>query len=148
MIKIDLVAVGSLKEAYLKDAVKEYSKRLSAYCNLNMVELKEGRSTGDEGTSILKKVEPKSYKIALDIEGKMLGSVEFAKKIESLPHEGVSHITFIIGGSEGLSQEVKSACDFSLSFSKMTFPHQLMRVIFLEQLYRAFKINRNEVYHK
>ena len=147
-MKISLICVGTLKEKYLKEAVKEYSKRLSSYCNLEIIEVKEGRDKEAEGRGILKRIDERSFTTALDIDGKELDSEAFAKKIDQLPHEGISKLTFIIGGSGGLSQEVKESCDFRLSFSRMTFPHQLMRVIFLEQLYRTFKINRNEIYHK
>lgn len=151
MIKI--ITVGSIKENYLKEAIEEYKKRISKYSNIEIVELKdEGllepeRCKNIEGEKILKHINPKDYIITLEIEGKQLTSEEFADKIDKTLIEN-SNITFIIGGSYGISDNIKALSNYKLSFSKMTFPHQLFRVILLEQIYRAFKINNNESYHK
>ncbi len=151
MIKI--ICLGNIKESYLSDAIKEYKKRLSKYCELNIIELDDVGiddskvALKKEEEKILKVLNPKDYIITLEIEGKELTSPEFSKKIEETLIYN-SNITFIIGGSFGLSDEIKKLSNFKLSFSKMTFPHQLFRVILLEQLYRAFKIINNETYHK
>lgn len=159
-MKIQIICIGKLKEKYWTDAVSEYSKRLSRFCDLEITELKEAKLPDkaseaqeqavieEEGKNILKHVKDGSYVISLEILGKNLTSVELAEKMEELPLMGKSHVTFIIGGSLGLSRDVSKRADFKLSFSKMTFPHQMMRVILLEQVYRAFKINKNEAYHK
>ena len=151
MIKI--IVVGSLKEKYLKEAQEEYTKRLSKYTKIEVIELKdEGLSDKNKTLSIeeeriLKKINPRDYIITLEIEGKELTSLEFAKRIEKIQIEN-SNITFIIGGSYGLSENIKKLSNYKLSFSKMTFPHQLFRIVLLEQIYRAYKINNNEKYHK
>lgn len=149
-MNIKILCIGKLKEKYWKEAVAEYSKRLGAYCNIEIQELKESRSDdiGEEGESILKKIKKEDFVITLEIQGKNLSSEELAEKIESLGLLGKSNIVFIIGGSNGLSKEVSERSDYKLSFSKMTFPHQMMRVILLEQIYRSFKIIKNENYHK
>lgn len=159
-MNIKVVCIGKLKEKYWTDAIKEYSKRLGRFCNLQIVELKESRlpenpSPKDdenvkktEGEAILGNIKKDEYVITLEINGKGLDSEELAKKIQKLTVDGISKIVFVIGGSLGLSQEVSNRADFKLSFSRMTFPHQMMRVILLEQIYRAFKINNNETYHK
>lgn len=159
-MKITVITVGKIKEKYLKDAIAEYSKRLSKYCKLEIIEVADEKTPDaasetverqirqKEGERILKHIKEDSYVITLEIGGAMLDSVAFAKKIENLGVQGKSHITFIIGGSIGLGEEVLKKSDYALSFSKMTFPHQLMRVILLEQIYRAFKISRREPYHK
>lgn len=151
MIKI--ICVGRLKEAYLKEAVLEYVKRLSKYTKVNIIEVND-ISIGDINTilrkeqeEIIKFIEPKDFVITLEVEGNKLNSLEFAKKIDST-FLNYSNIAFIIGGSYGLSDEVKKLSDYKLSFSNFTFPHQLFRVILLEQIYRAYKINNNEEYHK
>lgn len=141
MIRVDVISVGNLKEKYLREACAEYEKRLSAYCNLQNLTF---RGDGD----IIPLLSRRALKIALCVEGKEISSEEFAKEISDLAVSGVSHIQFVIGASDGLTEEVKSACDRRLSFSKMTFPHQLMRVILLEQIYRAFNINSGGRYHK
>lgn len=159
-MKISLICVGKLREKYLSQGVDEYVKRLGRYCSLEIIELAD-ESTPDnappaivaaikkkEGDRILKAIRDDSYCIALAIDGQMLSSEELAAKLEKLALTGSSHISFIIGGSLGLSDEVMARANYRLSFSKMTFPHQLMRMILLEQIYRAFKINRNEPYHK
>jgi len=151
MIKI--ITVGSIKEKYLKDAIDEYTKRLSKYTNIEIVEVKdEGlveptKAMSLEEEKILKHINDKDYIITLEIEGKEFTSEEFAEKLDKIQLES-SNITFIIGGSYGLSQNIKDKSRLHLSFSKMTFPHQLFRVLLLEQIYRAFKINNNESYHK
>ena len=159
-MNITIIAIGKLKEKYWQEAVREYSKRLGAYCRLNIVELKESPlpanpSAADEeavkrveGQEILGKISKGDYVITLEIKGKGLSSEALAEKIESLGIEGKSSIVFVIGGSLGLSKDVSDRADYKLSFSAMTFPHQMMRVILLEQIYRSFKIIRNETYHK
>lgn len=159
-MNITVIAIGKLKEKYWTDAIKEYSKRLGGYCNLNIIELKESPlranpSAADEeavknaeGADILGRIKPTDYVITLEIKGKGLSSEQLADKIEELAINGKSSIVFVIGGSLGLSQDVSKRSDFKLSFSAMTFPHQMMRVILLEQIYRSFKIIRNEAYHK
>ncbi|MCC2826209.1 23S rRNA (pseudouridine(1915)-N(3))-methyltransferase RlmH [Faecalicatena orotica] len=159
-MKITCVVVGKIKEKYFTDAIKEYSKRLGRYCKLEIVELADektpdGASEAEEqairekeGERILKALKDDAYVIALAIEGKMLDSVELSRKIESLGISGTSHIAFVIGGSLGLAPAVMKRADYALSFSRMTFPHQLMRVVLLEQLYRSYRIMKNEPYHK
>ena len=156
-MKITCVTVGKIKEKYLTEAIREYEKRLSRYCRLEIVELADEKTPDGagaaairdrEGERILKAIKEDAYVIALAIEGKMLDSVELSRKIEALGTGGVSHIVFVIGGSLGLSPAVMKRADYALSFSKMTFPHQLMRVILLEQIYRSFRIMKNEPYHK
>ena len=159
-MKITLICVGKLKEKYLTMGVQEYVKRLSRYCTLDIIELpdeKTPENAGEaleeqikrkEGERILKSIKADSYCIALAIEGRGLTSEELAEKLNSLGVSGTSHISFIIGGSLGLSPEVLSRADDKLSFSKMTFPHQLMRMILLEQIYRSYRIIHNQPYHK
>ncbi|MBO4725517.1 MAG: 23S rRNA (pseudouridine(1915)-N(3))-methyltransferase RlmH [Firmicutes bacterium] len=159
-MNIKVVCIGKLKEKYWSDAVAEYSKRLKAYCALEIVELKEARlpdRAGDaeeesvklaEGRDILSHIKKDEYVITLEVLGKSLSSEGLAEKIDKLGLEGRSDVVFVIGGSLGLSKEVSERADFKLSFSAMTFPHQMMRVFLLEQIYRAFKINRGETYHK
>lgn len=146
-MNITILCVGKLKEKYWTDAVKEYGKRLTRYCSLSIEELKED-TVFAEGQNILKRIKKEAYVISLEISGKMLDSEGLAAKIESLGIEGKSDVVFIIGGSEGLSKEVSDRADYKLSFSKMTFPHQMMRVFLLEQIYRSFKIIKKETYHK
>ena len=151
MIKI--ITVGNIKEKYFKDAIEEYKKRISKYTKIEIIEVKdEGFTEIDknlklEKESILKHISEKEYIITMEIEGKELTSKEFAEKIRTIQIEN-SNIVFIIGGSYGLSNEIKQKSKLHLSFSKMTFPHQLFRVILLEQIYRSYKINNNESYHK
>jgi 23S rRNA (pseudouridine1915-N3)-methyltransferase len=152
--------VGKLKEKYLSQGVEEYSKRLSRYCTLEITELADEKTPDNagaaleeiikkkEGERILKTLREDTYCVALAIDGHMLSSEELAGKIEALGVAGNSHISFIIGGSLGLSDEVLKRADYKLSFSKMTFPHQLMRMILLEQIYRAYRIISNQPYHK
>jgi len=151
MIKV--VCVGKIKEAFYRDAIEEYKKRLSKYTDIEIIEVAdEGlsdikTSLKKESEKILKIVNPKDYIITMEIEGKELSSTELANKIDNIFNIN-SNITFIIGGSYGLSEEIKKLSNFKLSFSKLTFPHQLFRVLILEQIYRSFKINNNESYHK
>lgn len=159
-MKITVVCVGKIKEKYFTMAIDEYSKRLSRYCKLNIVELPDEKTPDNasdaeeqqikkkEGERILANIKDQAYVIALAIQGKMLDSVELAKKLESLGTYGDSQIVFVIGGSLGLSEEVLARANMKLSFSPMTFPHQLMRVVLLEQVYRAYRINCGEPYHK
>lgn len=151
MIKI--ITVGTIKEKYLKEAIEEYLKRLKKYTNIELIEVKdeglveEQKAINLEGEKINKYLSSKDYIITLEIEGKSFTSEEFATKINQIQIES-SNIVFIIGGSYGLSDEIKSKAKLHLSFSKMTFPHQLFRVFLLEQIYRAYKIINNESYHK
>ncbi len=157
---ISIISVGKLKEKYLLDGIAEYIKRLSKYTTVNEIVLKDepipekSNNSLDlaikekEGKKIIASIPQNSYKIALDLHGAMLDSVELANKIKDIQTYNSSHIVFIIGGSLGLSREVIDSVDYKLCFSKMTFPHQLMKLILLEQVYRAFKINNNETYHK
>ncbi|AOH57350.1 23S rRNA (pseudouridine(1915)-N(3))-methyltransferase RlmH [Peribacillus muralis] len=159
-MKITIMTVGKLKEKYLKQGIAEYAKRLGAYATIELVEVPdekapENLSAADmeivkqkEGERILAKISPDTYVITLEINGKQLTSEQLAAHIDQLATYGKSKLVFIIGGSLGLSTEVTSRSDYALSFSKMTFPHQLMKLILLEQIYRAFRINRNEPYHK
>ena len=142
LVKITLITVGKVKEKYLRDAIAEYSKRLGRYCKLDIVEV------ADESERIAKHIRDDAFVIALAIEGKQLTSEQLAAKINDLGLHGTSHIQLIIGGSLGLDPAILKRADYLLSFSKMTFPHQLMRVILLEQIYRAYKINAGEPYHK
>lgn len=144
MLTVRLLCVGNLKEKYWRDAYAEYEKRLSRFCKLETVEISES-DPEKEGAEILKKIS--GYAVALCIEGKELSSTEFSAFIEKKSFD-FSKITFMIGGSDGLSQAVKDAAAFKFSFSPMTFPHQLMKVLFAEQLYRAFTISNNITYHK
>lgn len=159
-MRITIICVGKIKEKYLNDAIQEYSKRLSKYCKLEVIEVSDEKTIENasdavnkqikdrEGERILKYIKEDAYVITLEILGKMITSPELAEKIENLGIRGISNITFVIGGSLGLSDNVSKRVDYKLSFSKMTFPHQLMRVILLEQIYRAYRINNNEPYHK
>lgn len=159
-MKITVIGVGKIKENYLTQAISEYSKRLSRYTKLEIIEVADektpdGASEAEElqiknieGERILKQVKESSFVFALAIEGKMYDSVEFAEQLEKLRTNGKSHLTFLIGGSLGLSETVIKRADALISFSKMTFPHQLMRVILLEQVYRAYRITAGEPYHK
>ena len=159
-MKITVLAVGKIKEKFYLQAVEEYAKRLSRYCKLEMVQVADEK-TSENGTEaeincikekeaerILKHISDNAYVITLEIQGKMLDSVELSRKIDSLGISGISHIVFVIGGSLGLHSSVSDRADFKLSFSKMTYPHQLMRVILLEQIYRSYRIINHEPYHK
>ena len=148
MLRVTLIACGRLKERYLRDAASEYEKRLSAYVSLKIIELDDGPDMKAEAARILKSISGDMYVITLEIDGTEMGSVDFADRIQELMTEGKSSICFIIGGSDGLDTSITDISDMHLSFSRMTFPHQLMRIIFLEQLYRAFRIIKKEPYHK
>ena len=146
-MKISIICVGKLKEKYWNLAIDEYSKRLSKYIKLEIIEVPDEKAP--ETMSLAEEnIKDDAYCVALAIDGKNFSSEELADFIEKTTLRGVSHIVFIIGGSLGLSKEVMNRANYYLSFSKMTFPHQMMRVILLEQIYRAIKINRNEPYHK
>ena len=151
MIKI--ICVGKLKEQYLKDAIEEYKKRIKKYTEIEIIEvpdeglLDEAKTLKKEGESILKNINNRDYVITLEIDGKNISSTELADKISNI-YLTNNNITFVIGGSLGLDDEVKKISNYKLSFGKMTFPHQLFRVLLLEQIYRCFKINNNESYHK
>lgn len=159
-MKINIICVGKLKEKYFKDAIDEYSKRLKRFCTLSIIELpdekipdnasdaEEKKILQTEGEKILKHIMPDDYVFSLCVEGKGMSSEKLASKMSELMLNRKSTVDFVIGGSLGLDHSVKNRSDFRLSFSEMTFPHQLMRVILCEQIYRAFKINNNEKYHK
>ncbi len=159
-MRISLITVGKIKEKYLRDAIAEYSKRLSRYCKLEIIEVMDEKTPDHasqavekgikdkEAERILKYIKEGSYIFSLEISGKQLTSEELADKINELGIQGESHLVFIIGGSLGLGEEVLKRSRFALSFSKMTFPHQLMRVILLEQIYRSYRIINGEPYHK
>lgn len=144
MIKI--ICVGKLKEKYLTDACLEYKKRINKYTNIELIELKDS-NIQKEKEEILKHLDKKDYIITLQLDGESVDSVELARKIDKVFLNN-PNITFIIGGSDGLDDEIKKLSNYSLSFSKLTFPHQLFRVMLLEQIYRCFKILNNETYHK
>ena len=158
MIHINIVCVGKIKENYLKDAILEYSKRLSKYCKLNIIEITDEpipNNLSEKASNNIKNIEGNkilnylnnSYIISLDLKGKQYSSEEFSEKIENISFNN-STISFVIGGSLGLSKEVLEKSNELIGFSKMTFPHQLIRVFLLEQLFRAFKIQNNETYHR
>lgn len=158
-MKVTLICVGKVKEKFYRDAIKEYEKRLGAYIKLNTIEISDEKvkvendseialAMEKEGNNILSKIKDNQYVITLEILGKNLSSEEFASKIDNLMLTGKSDITLVIGGSYGLSDNVKKRSDFALSFSKMTFPHQMMRVVLLEQVYRAYRIITGASYHK
>jgi len=159
-MKITIVCVGKVKEKYLRDAIAEYEKRLSRYCRLQVIEVADEKTPDGasavvedqirekEAERILKNLRLDDPVVTLEIEGKQVDSVTFAQKIEQMGVEGVSHIQFVIGGSLGLHEKVSRVSGWKLSFSKMTFPHQLMRVVLLEQIYRGYRIINGEPYHK
>jgi 23S rRNA (pseudouridine1915-N3)-methyltransferase len=159
-MNISVITVGKLKERYLKDAIDEYAKRLTRYCKLQLIEVQDEKTPENaslkeedqikekEGEVILKHVKDNMYLVALDLKGKMLSSEELAGFISDLGVNGDSSLAFVVGGSLGLSQRVLNRANYKLCFSKMTFPHQLMRVILLEQVYRGFRIINGEPYHK
>ena len=159
MLAIQIICVGKLKETYLKEAILEYSKRLSKYIKLDILELPDEKIPdkinnnimdlvkSKECNNILNHLKKDSYIIALDLKGKQFSSEEFSKNLEEISMEN-SHITFIIGGSLGLTDELLNKCNQKICFSKMTFPHQLIRVFLLEQIFRAFKISNGETYHR
>ena len=159
MLNINIICIGKIKENYLKDAIAEYSKRLSKFCNLNIIELQDEKLPSKLNDSIITEVKNKecnkiiqaikkdSYVICLDLNGKQFSSEEFSEKLDNIALNFNSSITFVIGGTLGLNQEILSLASEKICFSKMTFPHQLIRVFLLEQLFRAFKISNNETYH-
>lgn len=159
-MNIDIAAVGKIKEKYLTEGIMEYSKRLGRYCSLRILEVEDEKTPETmsdrekeevkrkEGERLLSRIPDQALVIALAIDGKQLSSEELSEKISDLMVKGTSHIVFVIGGSLGLSEEVLARSQMKLSFSRMTFPHQLMRMILLEQIYRAFRIIKNEPYHK
>jgi 23S rRNA (pseudouridine1915-N3)-methyltransferase len=159
-MKITILAVGKIKESFYRQAVDEFRKRLSRYCKLEIIEVADEKTPDraskaqeiqileKEGQQLLKYIREDAFVCVLAIEGKMLDSVQFSDKIEQLGIQGVSQIQFVIGGSLGLCEAILNRADFKLSFSKMTFPHQLMRVILLEQIYRGYRIMMKEPYHK
>ena len=160
MLNINIICIGKLKEDYLKDAILEYSKRLSKYCNLSITELPDEKLPSKINSSVIQEIKNKecfkilehikkdSYVFSLDLKGKQYSSEEFSKEIENIALNYNSSITFVIGGTLGLTDEVLEKSDKLICFSKMTFPHQLIRVFLLEQIYRGFKISNNETYHK
>lgn len=160
MIKVNIIAVGKLKEKYLRDACEEYLKRLKAFAKVSIFEINEYRASDNpskseidtvkekEGKAIISKIPKGSYVFSMCIEGKQLSSEELSEKMNDVALNSSSELTFIIGGSFGLSDEVKALSDFRLSFGKITLPHQLMRVVLLEQIYRALSISNNSKYHK
>ena len=159
-MKIDIICVGQLKEKYLVQAINEYSKRLSRYCKLNIIELADEKTPDNasekeelmikekEGEKILSQIKDGAYVVALDLGGKMISSEELAGFMADRALRGDSHLVFVIGGSLGLSEGVIGRAQYKLCFSKMTFPHQLFRVMLLEQIYRGYRINNGEPYHK
>ena len=159
-MKITLLTVGKIKEKFLRDAIAEYSKRLSKYCKLEIIEVADEKTPDHasevveksirdkEGERLMRYIRDDDYVITLEIGGKMLDSVAFSRQLENLGVRGQIHICFVIGGSIGLGDALVKRSDYALSFSKMTFPHQLMRVILLEQIYRSYRIMTNQPYHK
>lgn len=160
LMKITVLTVGKIKEVFYIEAVKEYAKRLGRYCKLELIEVSDEKTPDNaseheeelirkkEGDRLRKYIKEEAYVIALAIEGKQMSSEMFSEKLHELGLHGESHIIFLIGGSIGLEKELLQEADFLLSFSKMTFPHQLMRVILLEQIYRGYRIMNHEPYHK
>lgn len=161
MIRVNIICIGKIKEKYFTDAINEYAKRLSSFCKFAVVELAEEKIKSNnpnesqisevinaEGKRILQKISQSDYVVAMCIEGKMLSSEELSKTIDSVSIGGKSTVDFIVGGSYGLSNEVKQRADLRLSMSRMTFPHQMARMILSEQIYRAFEISSNGKYHK
>ena len=159
-MKITILCVGKVKEKFYRDAIGEFTKRLSRYCKLEIIEVADEKTDeqasqneidivkSKEGERLLKNIKDDAYVFCLAIDGKQLDSVELSQKIDKLMTSGKSHLYFVIGGSLGLSDEVLKRAEYKLSFSKMTFPHQLMRVILLEQIYRSYRIINHEPYHK
>jgi len=159
-MNITIISVGKIKEKYIKLGIDEFSKRLSRYCKLTMIEVADEKTPDNasdremeiikdkEGKLILSKIKDNMYVIAMDLQGDMKTSEQFAKQLSNLALSGDSNVAFIIGGSLGLSDDVKKRANYKLCFSKMTFPHQLFKLILLEQIYRTYRINNNEPYHK
>lgn len=157
-MKVNIIAVGTIKEKYLKEAIEEYRKRLSKFFSLNIIEIDETVAKIENESNIRKSIEDEArkisdklkneYVVALDIDGKEYSTIELSNEIKNVMIKGHSEISFVIGGSYGLSETIKKRADLRLSLSKLTFPHQLFRVILMEQIYRVFKIINNEPYHK
>lgn len=156
-MNIKIIAVGKIKEQYLKDAIKEYEKRLSSFCSFSVVEVQAeqindealcGKYKELEAERILQNIKQNSYVITLEIKGKSFSSEAFAGKIKEISNAGISDVVFVIGGANGLHNKVSSVSNLKISFSEMTFTHQMIRVLLMEQIYRAFKINANEPYHR
>lgn len=156
-MNIKIIAVGKIKEQYLKDALKEYEKRLTPFCSFSVVEVQAEQINDEslcakykeiEAQKIIQHIKQDSYVITLEILGKMFSSEDFAAKIKDIANSGINDVTFIIGGANGLDEKVSAISNLKLSFSKMTFTHQMIRLILTEQIYRAFKINNNEKYHR
>jgi len=148
MTKIDVLCAGKLKENFYRDAVAEYAKRLSRYVKLNIIEVADGPGMEEERDRMLPKIKEGVFLITLEIEGEIMDSTGLSEYIEKLELNNRSHIMFVIGGSDGLHEDIREKANFKLSFSKFTFPHNLMRVILLEQLYRSYRIMNGEPYHK
>lgn len=160
MLTVNIICIGKLKEKYWVDAIKEYSKRLGAFCKFSIIELSECKTNQDpnekqiahileeEGKSILSKIKPTDYTVAMCIEGKIISSEDLSKLIDDVQIDGKSTMNFVIGGSWGLSDEVKKIANYKMSMGKMTFPHQMARVMLTEQTYRGFQISSNGKYHK
>lgn len=158
-MNVKIITIGSIKENYIRDGIAEFKKRIKPYANLEEIELKETlitdesnsnieKALDDEADKILSKINNRDYVIALDVKGRQYGSEEFSKKLEELKIDGYNDFVYIIGSSYGLSEKIKNRADLKLSFSKFTFPHQLMKLILFEQIYRWIKISKNEPYHK
>lgn len=158
-MNVKIIIIGNIKENFIKDGINEFKKRIKPYANLEEIELKETlitdentsnieKALDDEADKILSKISNRDYVIVLDINGKQYDSVDFSKKLEELKIDGYNDFAYVIGSSYGLSKKIKSRADLKLSFSKFTFPHQLMRLILFEQIYRWIKISKNEPYHK
>ena len=148
MERVDILCAGKIREKYFRDAIAEYEKRLSRYIKLSVIEVADGPDVKAEGLRMLEKIPENTYLITLEIEGEMLSSAGLSEKLKELEVRGESRIMFVIGGPEGLYEDVRKKSDLKLSFSRMTFPHPLMRVILLEQIYRAYRIKNGEPYHK
>lgn len=156
-MKIKIIALGKIKEKFLKEGIDEFLKRLTPYAPLEVIELQPieikdenltSRVLDEEGDKILAHIKPQSYVITMEIKGKQLSSEEFSEKLETLINDGISEVIFVIGSSCGISQKVSARANYKMSISKMTFLHQFARLLLIEQIYRAFKIMRNETYHK
>lgn len=156
-MNIKIIATGKIKEQYLKDAIKEYEKRLSPFCSFSVIEVKPEEIIDEtlsdkykqlEGERILQNINKDAFVVTLEISGKGLSSEEFAEKIKNISNEGYNEVIFVIGGANGLDKIVSVRANYKLSFSKMTFTHQMIRLLLIEQIYRAFKINNNEKYHR
>lgn len=156
-MNINIITVGKLKEQYFKDALKEYLKRLNSFCNIFVLEIPAEQIIDEtlsekykeiEAGKILQVIKPNSFIFTLEIKGKKLSSEQFSQKLKNISNEGINDITFIIGGANGLDRGISKISNFPLSFSDMTFTHQMIRLILIEQIYRAFKINSNEPYHR